>query len=281
MNQEKKVCVITGGGSGMGLATARRMSKKGYRVILTGRTAGKLEHAVAELQKIGGDVDAVTCDVSDYESVEKLALYAQTRGKVMVVIHAAGMSPHMGTPEEIMRTNALGTIYINNAFYNRIEAGGCLIDTSSISAYMTPSFAIPKRLFRYGQTDPDLFYKKMMRIVNLFPKSVRTGVAYAFSKSFVIWMAQKDAARFGQKGVRVLSITPGNFDTPMGDAEKEEALTYLQSNAIKRLGDPDEIAALFEMVSDESVGFLTGTDILCDGGCIASGANALRRKTAS
>jgi len=273
----KKVCVITGGGSGMGLATARRMVEKDYHVILVGRTAAKLDRAVAELKELGGEAEAFACDISDKQSVAALAAHASQCGSVTVVIHAAGMSPHMGTPEQIMRINAMGTIYVNNAFYGVMDRGGCLIDTSSISAYIVPSFVIPKRLFRYALTDPDLFFSKMMRLIRLFPKSTRTGVAYAFSKAFVIWLAKKDAARFGEKGLRILSITPGNFDTPMGEAEKEEALRYVQTNAIKRLGDPDEIAALYATVSDESMGFLTGTDILCDGGCIASGAAALYR----
>ena len=57
----------------------------------------------------------------------------------------------------------------------------------------------------------------------------------------------------------------------------EEASTYLKFNAIKRLGHPDEIAALYDAVSDPEMGYLTGTDIICDGGCIASGAGAFSR----
>ena len=78
-----------------------------------------------------------------------------------------------------------------------------------------------------------------------------------------------EAARFGARGVRVLSVTPGNFDTPMGKLEKDGAGAYLKFNAIPRLGKPDEIAALFAAVSDPEMGYLTGTDILCDGGCVA------------
>ena len=85
----------------------------------------------------------------------------------------------------------------------------------------------------------------------------------------MIWYARHEAARFGARGVRVLSVTPGNFDTPMGKLEKDEAGAYLKFNAIPRLGKPDEIAALFAAVSDPEMGYLTGTDILCDGGCVA------------
>ncbi len=116
--------------------------------------------------------------------------------------------------------------------------------------------------------------KKMMAHVNLLPKDTRPGVAYAISKRFVIEYAKAEAARFGERGVRVLSITPGNFDTPMGELEAEEAGKYVEHNAIKRLGKPDEIAALYEACANPELGYLTGCDIICDGGCIASGVGA-------
>ena len=102
--------------------------------------------------------------------------------------------------------------------------------------------------------------------MNLLSKSARTGAAYAISKYFVIWYARHQAARFGAKGVRVLSITPGNFDTPMGELEAQEAGSYLKFNAIKRPGRPEEIAALYAACADPAMGYLTGADILCDGG---------------
>ena len=129
--------------------------------------------------------------------------------------------------------------------------------------------AEPRRAFRLAGSDREAFLKKMMARVNLLPASTRPGAAYAISKYFVIWYARSEAARFGARGVRVLSVTPGNFDTPMGALEKEEAGTYLKFNAIPRLGKPEEIAALFAAVSDPAMGYLTGTDILCDGGCLA------------
>ena len=70
------------------------------------------------------------------------------------------------------------------------------------------------------------------------PKKSRPGAAYAISKYFVIWYARHEAARFGARGVRVLSVTPGNFDTPMGKLEKDEAGAYLKFNAIPRMGKP-------------------------------------------
>lgn len=277
----KKVCVITGGGSGMGYATAKLMGKEGYYIILVGRSAKKLENAVAQLHSMSIDAEAFSCDISDRQSTRLLAQRALECGEVKAVIHAAGMSPNMGEAHKIMETNALGTININDAFYEVMNEGGCIIDTSSISAYLTPKFLMPKRAYKLSRNDRGKFMKKMMRHVNIFPKKSRSGVAYAISKNFVIWFAKTDAARFGAKGVRVLSVTPGNFETPMGEMEKDEATAYLNFNAIKRLGQPEEIAQLYAAVVDERMSYLTGTDILCDGGCVASGCSALKRSASA
>ena len=273
----KKVCVITGGGSGIGLATAKNIGNQGYYLILVGRTAKKLENAVTELQAMGIEAELFNCDIADRQSTRLLAATALERGEVKVVIHAAGMSPQMGDAQKIMEANALGTININDAFYEVMHDGGCIIDTSSMSAYLTPQFIMPKHCYKLSRTDRDEFMKKMMRRVIIFPKKCRAGVAYGISKNFVIWFAKTDAARFGQKGIRVLSITPGNFETPMGELERDEAMTYVKYNAIKRLGHPEEIAQLYVAAADDRMGYLTGTDILCDGGCIASGCTPFKR----
>ena len=120
-------------------------------------------------------------------------------------------------------------------------------------------------------------YKKLVARAGIAPKGARPGLAYAISKHFGIWFAKTDAARFGAKNVRCLSVTPGNFDTPMGALESEQAEVFKKYSALKRNGGPEEIAALFAMLIDERLGFLTGTDIIMDGGVIASGASGLSR----
>jgi NAD(P)-dependent dehydrogenase (short-subunit alcohol dehydrogenase family) len=183
----------------------------------------------------------------------------------------------MGDAKQIMEANALGTIHMNNAFYKVMEEGSCIIDVSSMSAYLTPKIIMPVGLYKLSTTDPGFFMKKIMKRVKLFPKKVQSGVSYGMSKHFVIWFAKQDAARFGKKGVRVLSVSPGNFETPMGDLEKDEAETYMKNCAIKRFGYPSEIASLFAYCVSEGAGYLTGTDILCDGGLVASGVSAFKR----
>ena len=273
----RKICVITGGGSGMGLAAAKIMGKN-YYIIICGRNTEKLEAAVNELKAEGIQAEAYPCDVSDLASVEKLASYSKAKGTVAAVIHAAGMSPHMGDAKTILEVNALGTIYINNAFYKVMEEGSCLIDVSSMSAYLTPKMVMPVGIYKYSRNDPEKFMRKMMRRIRFYPEKYQSGIAYGISKNFVIWYAKQDAARFGEIGARVLSVSPGNFDTPMGEIEKEEASAYVKYCAVKRAGRVEEIAGLFSYCVSESAGYLTGVDILCDGGLVASGINVLQKK---
>jgi NAD(P)-dependent dehydrogenase (short-subunit alcohol dehydrogenase family) len=273
--KDDKICVITGGGSGIGLAAARLLGE-GSSVILVGRTGSKLELAAAELRVGGIDAQTCACDLADRESALRVADFARERGRIAAVIHAAGLSPHMGDARSIMEANALGTMNVNDAFFPVMESGSCIVDVSSMAAYLAPRIILPRRRYPLARVDRDRFMRAMMRRVNLFPIGLRPSVAYGISKDFAIWYAKTDAARFGEKGSRVVSVSPGNFETPMGELEKDEASAYIGKCAIKRFGKPEEIARLLLACADERMGYLTGVDIVCDGGCTAS---ALRRNT--
>ena len=102
----KDVCVITGGGSGMGLAAAKFMPKDKI-IIVSGRTVSKLEKAIEQLKELGYEAYAYACDTSNRNSVKELAQYAAETGNVRNVINAAGMSPNMADPEKLLRVNAI------------------------------------------------------------------------------------------------------------------------------------------------------------------------------
>ena len=157
-----------------------------------------------------------------------------------------------------------------------MEAGSCVIDVSSTAAYLVPKFILPKGLYKYSRIDKNLFMKKMMTRVNIFPKNMRSGMAYTFSKNFINWYSKTDAAKFAEKGIRILSVSPGNFDTPMGKFEHVQAEKFTRYCAIKRLGHADEIAYLFAFLVSDKLGYLTGTDIICDGGLLASGLDPVK-----
>ena len=266
--ENKKVCVITGGGSGIGLAAAKYMPKDKV-IIVSGRTVKKLEKAVSELKELGYEAYAHTCDTSDRQSVRKLAEYAACMGEIKNVINAAGMSPAMTGQEQLLRVNALGTVYVNQEFSKRMNKGSVIVDVSSNSAYILPKFLINKKVYALAETDEEQFLKKLIKISNL-PKGQyeKAGFAYALSKNFVIWYAQKCAYEYGQKGIRVVSLSPGLIATDMGNLEKESGGDLIPYTAEQRMGTPEELGYALATLADERNGYLAGVDILCDGGSI-------------
>lgn len=267
------VCVITGGGSGMGLAAAKKIGKS-QRIVLAGRSVPKLEHAKNELEELGIRVSVFGCDVSDRESVERLAEFADGFGTVRSVIHAAGLSPHMGNSETIFHVNALGTINVNEIFSNYMKQGGTIIDVSSMSAYMLPEEQVPYSVYELALKNVDAFKQGMAEMLHAAPEEMRSDMSYTISKNFVIWYAKKSAVRLGKNAVRVVSVSPGTFDTPMGEAEGDFPVQMAKAGALGRIGDPAEIADLFAFLIGDGASYITGTDILCDGGTIAAAQSA-------
>ena len=263
----REVCVITGGGSGMGLAAAKFMPTEKI-IVVTGRTMAKLEKAVTELKALGYEAYAKTCDTSIREQVRELAEYAAALGEIKNVIHSAGLSPAMADPEKLIRVNALGTVYVNEEFSKRMGAGSVIVDISSNSAYMIPGLLASKKVFALADAIEALFLKKILALPNKLKGYQASGLAYGLSKKFVIWYAAKCAFAYGQKGIRVCSLSPGLIATDMGNLEAEEGGDLLKTTAEKRMGKPEELGFAIAAAADERNGYLAGVDILVDGGSV-------------
>lgn len=265
----KTVCVITGGGSGMGLEAAKCMPKEKI-IVISGRTVAKLEKAVEELKALGFEAYAHACDTSNRESVKKLAAYAATLGEIKNVINAAGISPAMGSAgdqEKILRINALGTVYVNQEFSKLMKAGSVIVDVSSNSAYALPSFIIPKKAYPLAETDEAAFLAKLIKKSNMAKGDYqRNGFAYSLSKNFVCWYAAKSAFDLGPKGIRVVSLSPGLIATDMGKMEEETGGYLIGFSCENRMGKPEELGYALATLADERNGYLAGVDVLCDGG---------------
>lgn len=268
--KEQEICVITGGGSGMGYEAARYMPKQKIMVI-SGRTISKLEHAAEQLRQEGHTVYLHACDVSKRESVRELAEYAASLGIVKNVIHCAGVSPQMVVAEQLLRINALGTVYINEEFSKVMEEGSVIVDVSSNAAYSIP--AVLKNIGHYTNVykNEEKFLHHLMHIVKLMPSDyTKKGLAYAMSKNFVCWYAKESAFELGPKGIRVVSLSPGLVATDMGELEKEKGARMIKRSAEQRMGKPEELGYALATLADERNGFLAGVDILCDGGSTVS-----------
>ena len=261
------VCVITGGGSGMGFEAAKFMPKDKI-IVLSGRTVSKLQGAVDVLTALGYTAYAKACDTSNRESVRELAQFAASLGEVKNVINSAGVSPAMkGTPEGILRINALGTVYVNQEFSKVMKAGSVIVDVSSNSAYILPSFIIPKKVYPMAETDEDTFVAKLVKKSKMAKGEYQQkGFAYSLSKNFVVWYAKKCAFEYGLKGIRVVSLSPGLIATDMGNLENEDGGMLIPFSAEERMGTPAELGFALATVADERNGYLAGVDVLCDGG---------------
>ena len=261
-----KVCVITGGGSGMGLEAAKFMPKDRI-ILLSGRTESKLQKAVAELAALGFEAYEKTCDTSNRESVKALFAYAVSLGKVTTVINSAGLSPAMADPETIVRVNALGTVYMNEEFSKIMKKGGVIVDVASNSAYVLPKFLINKKLYALADHDEEKFVKKIVKKAKRAKGDYqRSGFAYALSKNFVVWYAKKCAFDYGPKGIRVVSLSPGLIATDMGNLEAKDGGMLIGFSTEERMGKPEELGYALATVADERNGYLAGVDVLCDGG---------------
>lgn len=261
----KSVAVITGGGSGMGLAAAKQLPADKI-IVVSGRTLSKLERAIGELKELGFEAYAHTCDTSRRESVRELAEYAASLGEVTTAINAAGVSPHMAKAEQVLKINALGTVYFNQEF-SKVMKKGVIVDIASNSAYALPGFMVPTGVFPLAETDEEAFVKKIVGKAWFVKDAVKkAGMVYAMSKTFVVWYAKKSAIELGMKGIRVCSLSPGLISTDMGAMEKEDGAYLIDLACEKRMGLPEELGYAIASVADERNGYLAGVDVLVDGG---------------
>jgi NAD(P)-dependent dehydrogenase (short-subunit alcohol dehydrogenase family) len=266
---DRTVAVITGGAGGMGLATAKIIGRD-HHLLLSDIGQDRLDRATSELAALGISCDSIACDVADRDAVGRLAARAAELGTVVCAVHAAGVSPQMGAAEMILRINAIGTINVTEAFLDLATEGFRLVNVASMAAYLSPGLLLPTRSYRYAMTDRRRFLTSVLRRCRMAPAQQRSGIAYSISKHFVVWYSKQMAPSFGAKGARIVSVSPGSFDTPMGALEAEHgAADMLRFASLKRFGKVDEIAELLAFCASDKPGYLTGADILCDGGVVA------------
>jgi NAD(P)-dependent dehydrogenase (short-subunit alcohol dehydrogenase family) len=254
----------------MGLATAKVVGRD-QSVVLCDVRQDRLDGAAAALKDLGIAVTPVNCDVTDREAVAGLMKTAADLGEVGSVIHAAGVSPAMGDAEYVMRTNAIGTVNVNEMFYEVAGEGTAIVNVASMAAYLIPEEMIPTARFPLALTDADAFVTEMLPVCNIAGEAAAPGLAYAVSKGFVRWYSSAQAERFNGRGLRIVSVSPGSVDTEMGRLEETNGAGAMVTDAaVPRWGKPEEMAELLAFCVSVKAGYLTGTDILNDGGVVAS-----------
>lgn len=262
----REVVVITGVG-GMGIAVARRLGA-GRTVVLADFAEELLGRVSEQLRVEGHDVHPVRTDVSDVESVRALAATADSLGVFRAVVHTAGLSPVQASPERIIAVDVMGTAHVLDEFGKIARNGSVAVCIASMAGTMAPLPPEVDMALAVTPT-PDLASLPALDPANLDP-----GAAYGVAKRANQMRVQAASVAWGKRGGRTVSISPGIISTPMGQAELtgpsgDIMRNMIADSGVKRIGTPDDIAAVVEFLIGHEASFITGTDILVDGGTVA------------
>ena len=238
-----KTALVTGGTSGIGLATAQRLAAEGAYVFVTGRTQSSLDAAVAS---IGDAATGVRSDVSRPEELDAVVDAVASRGRGLDIVFAnAGGGEFAALPditpehlEATFGTNVYGTVYTVQKTLPLLNRGASVILAGSIAAHNgTPAFS-----------------------------------AYAASKAAIRSFSRTWAAELADQGIRVNTVAPGSIETPglkelAPEDQQQELLDQLKADVpLGRLGEPEEIASAVVFLASDLSTYVTGTELFVDGG---------------
>ncbi len=267
-NEKKQVLALLGAGS-MGTAIVRRMAA-GKKILLGDISEKNLEKTAHDLQYSGYDVETMVVNALEKESVEAFAHKAASLGEVMYFIDTAGASPNQAKPEHILKLDMVGTGYAVDAFGKVMARGGAGLIISSQTGYMYP---IPYEVETEIMNTPT---EKLMDLPFIQETAMQqSGLAYMIAKRVNHLQATKAAATsWKERRARINTISPGIIVTPLAYDEFAAAgqgyQNMVDASAAERCGTSEEIAEAAAFLLGEHAGFITGTDLLIDGGVIAS-----------
>ncbi|NLL23201.1 MAG: SDR family oxidoreductase [Tissierellia bacterium] len=257
----KKVHIITGGSSGIGLECAKKFDEG--IVVITGRNEQKLIRATEELKQAGINAVYKQGDVSKPENLKELFEYASTLGEVCTVVNSAGVSGVSEELRQIFEIDLLGTENLAEMAKDYLTAGGVVILLASMMGHVIPPNPAYDTYLTYPSTEG-----AVDALIEF--SQHRPDVAYNFSKRGVHLIAKRFAWEYGQKGFRILSLSPGIIMTPMSVQALEahpDQMNFMKSvTPAGRFGEPEDIANMVHFLASEKASFITGTDILVDGG---------------
>ena len=209
-------------------------------------------------------VEGLACDVSDADAVAGVADRVRELGSFRALVHAAGISPTMADARRVFEVDLVGTQLLLDAFEPLFEAGSSAVCFASSAAYQITLMGPDPELDAFVE-DP----KAEGFLDGAAARFDDSGLAYAWAKRGVIRAAARAAVSWGRRGGRVNSLSPGLIDTGMGRQEFEAQpimQVMLDNTPLGRLGRPEEVAALVAFLVSDEASFISGIDILIDGG---------------
>jgi len=266
------VGIATGAGRGMGLECARLLPGLVDHVILVDKDEPSVGQAARDLAAGGASAEPFVADVTDSGALGRLAARVQAVGTLRAVAHAAGISPSMAGWRRVIEVDLVGTALLARALRPLATHGTATVNFSSMAAVLRPDEPGDPALDRL-MADPlqDGFLEKLREAAG--PSIEDPGAAYSLAKRGVRVFTQREAVRLGPLGGRAVSLSPGLIDTPQGRQEAEAHPSIgrmLGQTPLARMGQSDEIAKVVRFALSDDASFLSGIDLLVDGGLIGA-----------
>lgn len=265
VRSEKKTIIITGGAGGIGTSCARVLKEN--KLVITDYSNKDVIKAVEKLTTDGYDAVGIACDITKKEDVEKLMEFSLKQGNFGGLIHTAGVSGSGQNIKKVYDIDLVGTDIVIDAFHDIATKDSVLVLFSSIMGHTIPANPEYDTALLNPQKDNSFF--TIAKFVN-----DDADMMYNFAKRGVLLLLKENAMRIGRKNARIVSVSPGVIMTPMGlkaaEEHPERINKMMELTPLGRNGTPEDIAEVVKFLISEKANFITGSDILIDGGITTS-----------
>jgi NAD(P)-dependent dehydrogenase (short-subunit alcohol dehydrogenase family) len=266
----RRKVLVTGAAGGMGRASSRLFGASDD-LVLTDVSQERLGAFAGELRNDSYNVVDHAGDLSDPKLIAKLVEEVSSGGKPFAVVHTAGLSPSLADWKAIMQVNLVASELLMNALEPALVPGSVAVLIASSAGHMMPP--VPEVDAILAEPLADSFMgaieQVMMGMGGTNSPGGMAGISYTLSKRAIHTMVQRRSQSWGPKGCRIASISPGMIDTFMGRSELANtggAQELADATPVGRLGTPMDIALAARFLASDEASFISGTDLLVDGG---------------
>ncbi|MCR9095094.1 MAG: SDR family oxidoreductase [bacterium] len=258
--------VVTGAARGIGLCCADRLRASGP-LLMTDLDAGSLESSAKALEAQGAEVETLAGNLTDPGVRKALVDRIAERGGFRSLVHAAGVAGSQAGADLILDLNLITAAELLRDLLPHAHAGSVVVILASQAGHVFKSHVTPEITALVADPLVPDFQSKAKA---LLPAAWDVpSLAYSLSKYGVHQLVAAQARGFGERGARIVSVSPALIETPMGEAERAEQPAIddlLKIAALGRSGQPEEIASVVNFLCSDEASFVTGVDWLVDGG---------------